>query len=166
MLLHIPCKGHSESESRSVVSDSLRPCGLYSPWNSPGQNSGVGSLSLLQGIFPTRGSNSGLPHCRRILYQLSHQASPKGHITSHLIDGPVFFFLRVFQKLYRLKVLSFPGGSAGKESACNVGDLGSIPVLGRSPGGGHGKPLQYSCLENPMDRGAWWATELRRVRHG
>ena len=50
MLLHIPCKGHSESESRSVVSDSLRPCGLYSPWNSPGQNSGVGSLSFLQGI--------------------------------------------------------------------------------------------------------------------
>ena len=43
----------------------------------------------------------------------------------------------------------FPGGSDGKESACNVGDLGSIPVLGRSPGGGHGNPLQYSCLENP-----------------
>ena len=51
----------------------------------------------------------------------------------------------------------FPGGSDGKESTCNVGDLGSIPGLGRSPGGGHGKPLQYSCLENPMDRGAWWA---------
>ena len=45
--------------------------------------------------------------------------------------------------------LGFPGGSAGKESACNVGDPGSIPVLGRSPGGGHGNPLQYSCLENP-----------------
>ena len=43
----------------------------------------------------------------------------------------------------------FPGGSYGKESACNVGDLGSIPGLGRAPGGGHGKPLQYSCLENP-----------------
>ena len=46
-------------------------------------------------------------------------------------------------------------GSDGKESACNVGDLGSIPDLGRSPGGGHGNPFQYSCLENPMDRGAW-----------
>ena len=43
----------------------------------------------------------------------------------------------------------FPGGSDGKESACNAGDLGSIPGLGRSPGGGHGSPLQYSCLENP-----------------
>ena len=52
----------------------------------------------------------------------------------------------------------FPGGLDGKESACNSEDLGSIPGLGRSPGGGHGNPLQYSCLENPMDRGAWRAT--------
>ena len=100
-----------ERESRSVVSDSLRPHGLHSPWNSPGQNTGVGSLSLLQGIFPTLVSliagrfflpaeppgvpknpgvgslsllqgisptqemNRGLLHCRRILYQLSHQGS-------------------------------------------------------------------------------------------
>ena len=48
--------------------------------------------------------------------------------------------------------------SDGTESACNTGDQGSIPGLGRSPGGGHGNPLQYSCLENPTDRGAWWAT--------
>ena len=61
------------SGSCSVVSDSLRPHGRYSPWNSPVQNTGVGSLSLLQGIFPTYGSNPGLPHCRRILYQLSHR---------------------------------------------------------------------------------------------
>ena len=54
--------------------------------------------------------------------------------------------------------LDFPGGSAGKESACNVGDLGSIPGLGRSPGEGNGNPLQCSCLGNPMDREAWWAT--------
>ena len=58
------------------MSDSLRTLRLYSPWNSPGQNTGVGNLSLLQGIFPTQGSNPGLPHCRRILYQLSHQGSP------------------------------------------------------------------------------------------
>ena len=51
-----------------------------------------------------------------------------------------------------------PGGSDSKESACNMGDLGLIPGLGRSPGGGHGNPLQYSCLENSMDRGAWQAT--------
>ena len=65
------------SESRSVVSDSLQPHGLYSPWNFPDQNTGVGSLSLLQGIFPTQGSNPRLPHCRRILYQLSHKESLK-----------------------------------------------------------------------------------------
>ena len=55
-------------------------------------------------------------------------------------------------------LMGFPGGSDGKISACNAGDLGLIPGLGRSPGEGNGYPLQYSCLENPMDRGAWWAT--------
>ena len=61
----------------------------------------------------------------------------------------------------------FPGGSDGKESACNAGDLGSIPGLGTSPGEGNGNPLQYSCLENPMDGGAWWATVhgSQRVGH-
>ena len=63
-------------KSHSVMYDSLRPRGLSSPWNSPGKNTGVRSLSLLQGIFPTQGSNPGLPHCRRILYQLSCQGSP------------------------------------------------------------------------------------------
>ena len=57
---HMGFPGVSECESRSVVSDSLWPHGLYSPWNSPGQNTGVGSLSLLQGIFPAQGSNPGL----------------------------------------------------------------------------------------------------------
>ena len=55
-------------------------------------------------------------------------------------------------------LLGFPGGSDGKEPAQNAGDPGSIPGLGRSPGGGNGSPLQYSCLENPMDGGAWRAT--------
>ena len=64
------------SESRSAVYNSLQPDGLHSPWNSPRQNTGVGSLSLLQGIFPTQGSNPGLLHCRWILPQLSHQGSP------------------------------------------------------------------------------------------
>ena len=55
--------------------------------------------------------------------------------------------------------LGFPGGSDGKESTCNARDLGLIPGFRRSPGGRHGNPLQYSCLEKiPMDRGAWWAT--------
>ena len=65
-----------ESESHSVVSHFLQSHGLYSLWNSPGQNTGVGSHSLLQGIFPTHGSNPGLPHCRHIFYQLSHLGSP------------------------------------------------------------------------------------------
>ena len=64
-------------ESHLVVSNSLQPHGLYSPWNSPDQNTRVGSLSLLQGIFPTQGLNPGLLHCGRILYQLSHQGSPR-----------------------------------------------------------------------------------------
>ena len=65
------------NESRSAVSDCLRPHGLYSPWNSPGQNTEVGSLSLLQGILPIQGLKPGLPHCRRILYQLSYKGSPR-----------------------------------------------------------------------------------------
>ena len=61
----------------------------------------------------------------------------------------------------------FPGGAEVKLSACNVGDLGSIPLLGISPGEGNGNPLQYSCLENLMDGGAWWATVhgSQRVGH-
>ena len=64
-------------------------------------------------------------------------------------------------------MLYFSGGSEDKVSACNVGDLGLIPGSGRSPGEGNGNPLQYSCLENLMDGGAWWATVhgLQRVRH-
>ena len=65
-----------KSESHSVMSYSVRSHGLYSPWNSPGQCTGVGSLSLLQGIFPTQGLNPGLLHCRQILYQRSHKGSP------------------------------------------------------------------------------------------
>ena len=68
------CNKCSESENPD---NSLQPHGLYGPWNSPGQNTGVGSLSLLQGIFPTQELNPGLPHCRQILYQLSHQGRPR-----------------------------------------------------------------------------------------
>ena len=81
----------SESESRSVVSDSLWPHGLYSLWNSPGQITGVGSFSFLQGVFPTQGSNPGLPHCRQILYQLSHQGSV------HVISSSFLFIAEYYQ---------------------------------------------------------------------
>ena len=120
----------SESASRSVMSDALQPHGLHSPWNSPGQNTGVGSLSLLQGIFPTQGSNSGLLHCRQILYQLSHQGSP--------VSMGVFTKSPVHHSL----------ASSDKQN-----DLLALQPVGE----GNGTPLQYSCLENPMDGGAWWA---------
>ena len=64
------------SDNHLVVSDSLRPHGVYGLWNSPGQNTGVGRLSLPQGIFPILVSNPGLPRCRSILYQLSHKGGP------------------------------------------------------------------------------------------
>ena len=71
-------EAQSESESDLVLSDPLQPMDyIYSPWNSPGQNIGVSSLSLLQGIFSTQGSNPDLPHGRHILYQLSNQGSPR-----------------------------------------------------------------------------------------
>ena len=109
-------KEKGKSKSHSVVSDSLWLHGLYSPWNSPNQNTGVGSFSLLQGIFPTQGSNPGLPWC-------------------------------------------IP--------AYSVGYLGSVPGLGRSSGGGHGNPPQYSFLEHPHGQKSLvgydpWA---HRVRH-
>ena len=67
--------------------------------------------------------------------------------------------LIILDKLDKFYVkLGFSGGSDGKESACNAGDLSSVPGLGRSPGGGQSNPLQYSCLENSMDRGAWQTT--------
>ena len=124
-----------DDESCSVVSDSLRPHGLYSPCNSPGQDTGVGSLSLLQGIFPTQGLEPGLLHCRRILYQLSHREA-----LSTCNNAALHF-----------KCTGFPGGSASKESTCSVEDLGVIRGLGRSAGEENSYPLQYSGLENSMD---------------
>ena len=65
----------------------------------------------------------------------------------------IFCFLLKYKFIY-----GFPNGSIGKESNCNVRDLGLIPELGRAPAEGNGNPFQYSCLKNPMDSGAWWAT--------
>ena len=83
----------------TVMTDSMCQLhGLYSPWNSPDQNTGVGSLSLLQGIFPTQGSNPGLPHCRRILYQLSYEGSPKAGLWHP--DTWLNIILDVFVKVF------------------------------------------------------------------
>ena len=80
--------------SRSVVSDSLWPHGLYGPWNSPGQNTGVSSSSLLQVIFPTQGLNPGLLHCRQTLYPLSHQGLLHYKIHSK------YFIISIYYKIH------------------------------------------------------------------
>ena len=94
------------------------------------------------------------------------------NIFSHLVDcvfilSVVPFAVQKLSSLIRSYLLvfafisfavGFPGGSDGKDSSCNAGNLGLIPESGRSPGEGNGNPLQYSCLENPTDRRAWWAT--------
>ena len=104
-----------KSESCLVLSDSLQLHGLYSPWNSPGQNTGVGSCSILQGIFPTQGLNPGLRHCRRI-HQLSHQGDPVPFLGR---EDPL-----ETGQMTHASILGFPGGSDGEESTCNAGDLG------------------------------------------
>ena len=97
-----------ETESHSVMSDFVTPVHgilqyspqLYSPWNAPGQNTGVGSLSLFQVIFPTQGSNTGLPQCGQILYQLSHKGSPR------ILEGVAYpFSSRSSRPRNRIKVL-------------------------------------------------------------
>ena len=112
----------SEYKCLPVVSDSLRGHGLYNPWNSPGQNTGVGSLSLFQAIFPTQGSNLSLPHCRQILYQLSHQGSPR------ILEWVAFPFSRGFsQPRNQIQVSHIAGrfltGSPGKPKNTGVGSL-------------------------------------------
>ena len=79
-----------QSESHSVMSDSLRTHGLQSPRNSPGQNTEVGSHSPLQGIFPTQGLNPGVPHCKQILYQLSHQGPKNTRVGSLSLLQQIF----------------------------------------------------------------------------
>ena len=118
------------------MSDSLQPHGLYSPWNSPGQNTRVGSLSFLQGIFPTQGLDPGLPHCRWIIYQLSHKGSPR-----------------------ILEWVAYPFSS---RSSWPRNWIGVSCIAGE----GNGTPLQYSCLDNPMDGGAWGAAVHGVLRVG
>ena len=109
----------------------LQPHGLQPTrllWDSAGKNTGVGSLSLVQGIFPTQGLNPGLPHCKRILYQLRHKESPR------ILEWVAFPFSRGSSQPRNWTRVSciaslqgFPGGSEVKVSACNAGDPGSIP---------------------------------------
>ena len=103
----------------------------------------MGGHFLLQGIFPTQGSNLRLL-CLLHLQADSLPLAPPGK--------------PLHPALGRLINTGFPGGSGGKASACSVGDPGSIPESGRNSREEYGNPLQYFCLEDPMDRGAWYAT--------
>ena len=139
------------------MSDSVRPYGLQPAslcsWDSPGKNTGVGCHALLQGIFLTQRSNLHLLHLTTL--------AGRFFTISTKITWTVFKLLEMHGPDPMYLILSFPGSSVGKESACNVGDLGLIPGLGRSLGEGNGNALQYSCLEDSMDRGAW-----RAIVHG
>ena len=84
----------------------------------------------------------------------------------YCLDRKLCWFLPNTQNLMQVIDSGFPGGSEVKASAWNAGDLGSISGSGRSPGEGNGTPLQYSCLENPMDRGAWWLQSIGSQRVG
>ena len=108
------------------------------PWDSPGKYTGVGHHALLQGIFSTQGSNS------HPLPLLCWQEDP-------LLLACLGSWKPTCVFCISTESHGFSGCSAGKESACNAGALGSIPGLGRSPGEGNGYPLQYSGLENSMD---------------
>ena len=87
---------------------------FVTPRNSPGQNTGVGSLSLLQGIYPIQGSNPGLPHCRQILYQLSHQGSPKSETQSVFTPITSVPNTNRFNKYFRLNIPNLPARKSGK----------------------------------------------------
>ena len=143
------------------MSDSLWPHGLYSPWNSPGKSTVVGSLSILQRIFPNQGLNPGLPHCRQILYQLSPKESPR------ILEWVAYpFSSRSSQPRDQTRVSCIAGRFFNIWLTREAGDGGSIPGLGRSPGEGNDYPLRYSCLENYTDRGAWWAQSTGSQRVG
>ena len=105
ILIHTDEKSENEWKSLSRVQLFVTP--MECRWNSPGQNTGVGSCSLLQGIFPTQWSNSGLPHCRQILYQLSHQGSPGVFPQKHVSSSKVYFLKILSAKTTAERIL-FP----------------------------------------------------------
>ena len=110
---------------------------------------------------PTPGFLPGESHGQESLVD----CSPRGHIESDTGEQHTHTHTHAHTHTHTHTLIVFPGGSAGKESACNAGDLGSIPGLGRSPGAGNDNPLQYSCLENSMDRRAGYQSMgLQRVR--
>ena len=116
---------------------------------------------FIWGIYTTRSTNQSTSVLENSLEKATGWCVQKAQWSNAL----GFYFKDSYAAL--LTSQDFPGSSVSKESPCSAGDPGSIPGWGRSHGEGNGNPLQYSCLENPMDRGAWWATVhgVTRVRH-
>ena len=100
----------------------------------------------------------------KVKYKVWHKKRCATFQNSHLIFVMYMNINLGYEQEWAVSVCDHGGGANNKESTCNTGDLGSIPVLGRSPRRGHSNPLQYSCLENPMDRGACWVT-VHEVTH-
>ena len=142
--------------SNSVRPHRRQPTRLLCPWDSPGKNTGVGCHFLLQCMKVKSESEVAqlFPTLRDPMDWSLPASSVHGIFQARVPEWGAIAFSAPYC-LSKSKSKCFPCGSEDKASACNVGDLGSIPGLGRSPGEGNGNPLQYSCLENPMDGGAW-----------
>ena len=139
-----------------------RPASLCHPWGFPGKNTGVGCHFLLQGIrspilqadsLASEPPGKPLPARMAIIKKTNNSTGKDIEKREPLctVGGNVNWY-------NHYRKWGFPSGSEGKESTFNEGDLALIPGSGSSPEEGHVNPLQYSCLENPMNRGAWWAT--------
>ena len=174
---------HPESESHSVMSNTLRPNGLYSLWNSPGQNTGMGSFFLLQGIFPTQGLNPDLLHYRQILYQLSYKGKPKNTVGSLSLLEWIFLTQKFKWGLLRCRWIIYQLSYQGSPNVI-ISSLQAFPKnvsvwmiksiwlssnhdqvtkfwmspVGKIPGEGNGHTLQYSFLEIP------WAENPGRLQ--
>ena len=126
--------------SGAVQPHRRQPTRLPHPWDSPGKNTGVGCHFLLQ-CMKVRSENEVAQSC----------PTPSDPMDCSLPGSSV-------HGICQARILEW-GAIGGKESTYNAGDPGSISGLGRSPGEGNGNPTQYPCLENPMDRGIWWAAD-------
>ena len=146
------------------MSDSLRPhrqqsTRLSRPWDSPAKNTGVGCHFLLQ-CMKVKSESEVAQSCLTLSDPTDCSppgSSVHGIFQARVLEWGAIAFSAKSVNTQLMFLLGFPGGSVVKNLPANAGDTGSIPGLGRSPGEENCNPLQYSCRENPMDRGAWWA---------
>ena len=131
-----------------------QPARLPCPWDSPGKNTGVGCHFFLQHM-KVKSESEVIQSCPT-LHDPMDCSLPGSSVHGIFQARGLEWGAIAFSDIDTMMCI-FSGSSDGKESAHNAGDPGLIPGLGRSPGEGNGYPLQYSCLEHPMDTGAWWA---------